>query len=373
MAEKSLTERQAEMRRRLADARKNQNKLGIIEEQRPAAQTDLSPSARFKQENGSTVVSRDGLYDLVWTEPVMKLAARFGVSDVAVAKACRKYRIPLPGRGYWARIAAGQMMNKTPLPKGENETITFTVDGRETPAPIKSSLQISVPVTMRNLHPMAAKTYAELQQQIKSKDWGRYGQNWGRTSASSDFLNIRVTPIQLDRAVRIASAVLSAAADRGYVLRLSDRQEYGRNRRVEFVVEGVPITLEMFEPVSQTKHVPTAAEQRELDRGSYWRVPEYDFVSTGKQRLTLSPPRGFDKSFADTRDQKLEDMLAACRTYVGESHKNQRFCAVIGGIRWDVGEIRHGRSDGRLICCFFRHRRGLSQAANSSFLLSQVE
>lgn len=59
---------------------------------------------------------RDKLYSEVWTEPVTKVAKRYNVSDVAVAKACRKLRIPLPGRGYWARIAAGQKIKQTALP-----------------------------------------------------------------------------------------------------------------------------------------------------------------------------------------------------------------------------------------------------------------
>jgi hypothetical protein len=37
-----------------------------------------------------------------------KVAADLGVSDVAVKKICDKHRIPVPGRGYWAKIAAGQ-------------------------------------------------------------------------------------------------------------------------------------------------------------------------------------------------------------------------------------------------------------------------
>lgn len=42
------------------------------------------------------------LYELVWSGPLRKLAKRFGVSDVAIAKRCRKSNIPLPGLGCWA-------------------------------------------------------------------------------------------------------------------------------------------------------------------------------------------------------------------------------------------------------------------------------
>jgi hypothetical protein len=60
---------------------------------------------------------------------MLKVATRFHVSDVAVAKACQRYKIPLPGRGYWARVAVGQTVAKSPLPSATErwiETITFT-------------------------------------------------------------------------------------------------------------------------------------------------------------------------------------------------------------------------------------------------------
>jgi hypothetical protein len=50
------------------------------------------------------VYERKKLYQEVWAEPVKIVAWRYGVSDVALAKTCRKLAIPLPGRGYWARL-----------------------------------------------------------------------------------------------------------------------------------------------------------------------------------------------------------------------------------------------------------------------------
>lgn len=43
---------------------------------------------------------REALYELVWTAPVLETAPRLGVSDVALAKLCRRAHIPIPGRGY---------------------------------------------------------------------------------------------------------------------------------------------------------------------------------------------------------------------------------------------------------------------------------
>jgi hypothetical protein len=58
---------------------------------------------------------RDDLYHLVWTSPISEIAARLGVSDVALAKLCRRAAIPIPGRGYWRRTEAGQPVGPAPL------------------------------------------------------------------------------------------------------------------------------------------------------------------------------------------------------------------------------------------------------------------
>jgi hypothetical protein len=48
---------------------------------------------------------------------MQNLAPKYGVSDVGLAKACRKLHIPLPGRGYWAKKAAGKSVpERLPLP-----------------------------------------------------------------------------------------------------------------------------------------------------------------------------------------------------------------------------------------------------------------
>lgn len=58
--------------------------------------------------------SRQDLYDLVWAELVSVVAKRFGISDVGLAKLCRRHDIPLPPRGHWAKVAAGKRTGSRP-------------------------------------------------------------------------------------------------------------------------------------------------------------------------------------------------------------------------------------------------------------------
>jgi hypothetical protein len=66
--------------------------------------------------DASKPVDRETLYNEVWTEPVTVVAQRYGLSDVGLAKICRSLAIPLPSRGYWAKIKAGKIMGRAPLP-----------------------------------------------------------------------------------------------------------------------------------------------------------------------------------------------------------------------------------------------------------------
>ena len=61
-------------------------------------------------------IHRRKLYEQVWSEPVMKVAPRYGLSDSGLLKICDRLGIPTPGLGYWARVKAGQNVARKDLP-----------------------------------------------------------------------------------------------------------------------------------------------------------------------------------------------------------------------------------------------------------------
>jgi len=73
---------------------------------------------------------RERLYAEVWKTPILQLAKKYGMSDVGLAKACRRLDIPLPPRGYWAKQAYGHTAEKQPLPpaKKKNAAKATTLD-----------------------------------------------------------------------------------------------------------------------------------------------------------------------------------------------------------------------------------------------------
>ena len=63
----------------------------------------------------STVLSRRELYELVWSKPMSKLAQEYGLSDRGLAKLCFRHKVPVPPRGYWAKLAAGASVTQPPF------------------------------------------------------------------------------------------------------------------------------------------------------------------------------------------------------------------------------------------------------------------
>ena len=61
--------------------------------------------------------NRQKIYEEIWSEPLQHVAKRYKISDVGLAKVCRRLSIPRPGVGYWAKKAAGKPVpRRLPLP-----------------------------------------------------------------------------------------------------------------------------------------------------------------------------------------------------------------------------------------------------------------
>ena len=62
------------------------------------------------------VLSREALYERVWTDPVRTVAQAFDVSETWLKKICASAVVPVPDRGYWAKLRAGKKAVRAPLP-----------------------------------------------------------------------------------------------------------------------------------------------------------------------------------------------------------------------------------------------------------------
>lgn len=55
---------------------------------------------------------------------MQKLAAEFGLSDVGLAKICKRHKIPRPSRGHWAKIERGKKADEWPLLPVNDESLS---------------------------------------------------------------------------------------------------------------------------------------------------------------------------------------------------------------------------------------------------------
>lgn len=79
---------------------------------------------------GVDVVSREELYELVWSVPMIKVALKFNVSGSYMARVCSALHVPRPERGYWAKLAVGKAPDKALLPDAQpGDQISWSQNG----------------------------------------------------------------------------------------------------------------------------------------------------------------------------------------------------------------------------------------------------
>ncbi len=103
----------------------NWGRSSIVTKEQDTTQVAARPDAT---DDGP--VSRDALYEMVWSEPMLRVAARFGVSSSYMARGCTLLNVPRPERGYWAKLAVGKAPKQPPLPEPRpGEPLEWTRDG----------------------------------------------------------------------------------------------------------------------------------------------------------------------------------------------------------------------------------------------------
>ncbi len=286
--------------------------------------------------------NRNELYKQVWEKPVQEVARSYGISDVALAKVCRKLAVPVPYRGYWARKASGQNPKQTPLPevplnfKTELRRLGRT-GGRSTPVTLPPDIQskvsreklaenaITVSPSLIDPHRLVARTARILGRRKPSND-GILRQ------ASERCLDIEVSPAALDRALKIMDAFIKACEQRGLTVipaRRMTPSKPGQREPTEDVlpettslqVEGETITLRLVEKCDTT--FPPAPKPPEGLSGytlKSWirrNRPEPTYHPSGELQLML---KTYDSqaSWKDGKQQRLENCLndAVARLFI---------------------------------------------------------
>ncbi|MGO9564526.1 MAG: hypothetical protein ACLPPV_17895 [Candidatus Korobacteraceae bacterium] len=248
-----------------------------------------------------TTWNRDELYEQVWSRPVTHFAKEYGLSDVGIAKVCRKLSIPLPGRGYWARKQYGYAVTRKPLPKLK-EPIVVT---RNMPSPKPNNAPPPPPPlhpedqaefdridksvangvftfatsTKALRHPLIVKTRRAL------REGGLDDRRILRPKFQSGALNVRVGKDTVKRALEMLASIIALAERNDAKIVVAERD---RDTETSFVALGQSIPFSIFETADR-RVLESPAPQRP---GRYVRIITFrgkpvEYVPTGKMTLTL--------------------------------------------------------------------------------------
>ena len=277
-------------------------------------------------------LTREALYEAVWRTPMRTLARRYGCSDRGLAKACERYRIPVPPRGFWAKVAVGQRVHRPALPKltaGELQTlpsVELPIPSQRAPAPgsaaaavadetLKTGKRIQVRDTLHGAHPLVVKT-REMLESAAPDDRGILHPDGRGYHTKSGALAVHVSKPQVHRALRIFDALLKAIESNGWTVRCPAKTE-NRGTGITLLGEEVPICIEekvkRFDRPRVDKRV-TKGHSYDTGRGPYTTIsvepyPRWGYEQLGQLALRVPSYSSPLLQVADGNTQKIEDRI----------------------------------------------------------------
>lgn len=266
---------------------------------------------------GKVELTRQELYDLVWSKPMSILALEYNISDNGLRKICKKHEIPLPLLGHWQKIQYNKKVKIIPLSKDfkgedsiilnkggtkENEEIT---NFHKLLKEITNDTKLSFNVPDRISNPDKLITEAKNNFEFQKKQ--EYSIYRGLIRTTSGYLNINVAPKNISRALRIMDKIIKLLKLRGHNVIVKGDTTYA-------IVKGEEIKIRCREKLKKN------IKQQE---NYSWNYTEY-FASDVLSFIIDEYP---EKEFYDTNNQILEEQLPKILTkleLVSEKLKTQR-------------------------------------------------
>lgn len=269
------------------------------------------------------VYNREKLYEEVWEKPVVQVAAAYGVSDVMIHKICKSLDIPVPPRGYWARVRAGEKIKKAHLPakEGANQIVGYKTY-KETKVIKEQSLdflpedkrqkvlliaeQIRLTDDKEKLHKKIREYHTKVREWNKNDRKEEKAQKGFKNySTSPPFLAGVISSVTLPRIHRILDTLYRQIEMLGGTV----------NDDLSLTIRNENVTLKIFEGQDEVKHELTRQEAQELVvyedaiRHKKWaskpNIRKYDYIFNGKLKISILN----NKYFRDSEKVKIESRL----------------------------------------------------------------
>jgi len=269
----------------------------------------------------SKTLTRQELYEKVWSTPMRTLAKEFWLSDRALAKKCDKHNIPKPPLGYWAKVQHGQATKKPRLPinKIPNLENIFFQSKQVDPNKLISVAELS-PQDARLIKAQEfkiPKTIAKYDEPIRNfrqacaKDRvDRYGFLIPNRQKKSE-LDIKVSYSSFERTCKLIQAIITLFKSNDWVVS-SKKHNHNDKHEAFFLAEGEEIYFKLKEKIKQIPHVLTSKEVEHNKRYSSSWAHKYDYIHTGELTLSLVgywPDSKLRTKWSDKPDLPIEKQL----------------------------------------------------------------
>lgn len=200
--------------------------------------------------------NRRELYAEVWEQPLVKVAAKYGISAVALGKVCRKLQIPLPGRGYWTKKEFGKPVERLPLPEANDVPIVHRLKHTGTeiisgpqgdppePEPTDPEFARIVAVESRTITVDPAAKRHKLVTATERVLKHAHADEKGILVRPHDqpCIEIRVSKQSLERALAIANALILALEDEGFSVSV-EKEDYRHRTVAQIFSRWVPFDI----------------------------------------------------------------------------------------------------------------------------------
>jgi hypothetical protein len=256
--------------------------------------------------------NRDELHKDVWATPMWTLATKYGISDVGLAKVCRKLMIPLPGRGYWAKKDAGHAVESVPLspikdkiwlrkpppPKEKPPLENFASEAEQ--AQIEKLERSSGELVLKKgslSHPLIVQARGVLGRATAN--------NRNILQTQQQCLDVRVSKGSLDRALRIMAGLIATMEEEGFSITVGD----GHHEQTVVMVYGQQIKLGLVEKVDRVE-LAVAPPGGVLERVLTYGSKPATFEPSGQLSIEVWQPWDADpKRWKDRKAHPLEELL----------------------------------------------------------------
>lgn len=177
------------------------------------------------------MILREELYELVWSQPMTKIAEQFDVSGSYMARICTLLNVPRPERGYWAKLAVGKAPLREPLPDARpGDQLSWSQDGKrvappkpQSPPKRRKASQIRIP--RNSFHRLVSGAKAHFEKGYPNRDDG-YLKPYKKL-----LVDIVTSKECLDKALTFANDLFNALESVGHRVVLAPSNEHlGRDR-----------------------------------------------------------------------------------------------------------------------------------------------